>query len=94
MIQDVSLRDNEVIITKNQYANFIIAEINKQKEIDEAIDKELKQFGKDVAYEILKEIRGYYPGKKENCNKGELFIIELCEDIAKRYEVDLNNDNT
>ena len=88
------LKDNEVIITKNQYAQFLINEINKQKDIDEAVDKELKEFGKQVVYEILKEIRGYYPGKKENCNKGELFIIELCEDIAKRYEVDLDNEDT
>ena len=87
------LRDNEVIITKNQYAEFLISEINKQQEIDEAVGKELKEFGKEVVYEILKEIRGYYPGKKEDCNKGELFIIELCEDIAKRHEVDLNNED-
>ena len=87
------LRDDEVIISKNQYAQFLINEINKQKDINEAVDKELKEFGKQVVYEILKEIRGYYPGKKENCNKGELFIIELCEDIAKRHEVDLNNED-
>lgn len=88
------LKDDEVIISKNQYAQFLINEINKQKDINEAVDKELKEFGKQVVYEILKEIRGYYPGKKENCNKSELFIIELCEDIAKRNEVDLNNENT
>lgn len=44
-----------------------------------------KQGSEETALKLLTEIRGYYPGKKENCNKGELFIIELCEDLAKDY---------
>lgn len=46
-----------------------------------------KQGSKETALKLLTEIRGYYPGKKENCNKGELFIIELCEDLAKDYGI-------
>ena len=46
-----------------------------------------KQGSKETALKLLNEIRGYYPGKKENCNKGELFIIELCEDLAKDYGI-------
>ena len=46
-----------------------------------------KQGSKEVALKLLTEIRGYYPGKKENCNKSELFIIGLCEDLAKDYGI-------
>ena len=44
---------------------------------------------KETAEKILKEIRGYYPCSKENCEKYESFIIELCEDLAKEFGVDL-----
>lgn len=45
------------------------------------------QGSKETAFKLLTEIRGYYPGKKEDCSKGELFIIELCEDLAKDYDI-------
>ena len=44
---------------------------------------------KKTAREILTEIRGYYPGDKENCKKYERFIIRLCEDLAKQYGVEV-----
>ena len=44
---------------------------------------------KETVKEILQEIRGYYPIDKEHCNDSELFILNLCEDIASKYGVDV-----
>lgn len=46
-----------------------------------------KRERKKIVKEILQEIRSYYPIDKEHCNDGELFILNLCEDIASRYGV-------
>ena len=63
--------------------------IYNEKDISELIKFEKQQAGKDMAKKILKEIRGYYPGDKSNCEKYERFIIELCEDLAKQCGVNI-----
>ena len=42
---------------------------------------------KETAREILREIRGYYPVDLEHCDKGEAFILELCYELANKYDV-------
>lgn len=44
---------------------------------------------KDAAKNILKEIRGYYPIDKDHCDNSELFILELCYELANKYGVEL-----
>ena len=63
--------------------------IYNEKDISELIRFEKQLAGKEMAEKILKEIRGYYPVDKSNCEKYEKFIIELCEDIAKQCGVEI-----
>ncbi len=44
---------------------------------------------KETAKEILREIRGYYPVDLEHCDKGEAFILELCYELANKYDVEI-----
>lgn len=50
-----------------------------------------QEIEKETAKKILKEIRGYYPVNKEYCDKGELFILDLCNDIAKQFGVEVDD---
>ena len=57
------------------------------KDANETLKQNVITTRKKTVKEILQEIRGYYPIDKEHCNDGELFILNLCEDIASRYGV-------
>lgn len=78
---------NKEILEKLRSSTFAIVDNNAKIEIIPT----RQEIEKETAKKILKEIRGYYPINKECCNKGESFILCLCDDIAKEYGVEVDD---
>ena len=91
----VVLSREEYEMLANQYKNLEIKYSNLCdnyrlcKDANETLKQNVITIRKKTVKEILQEIRGYYPIDKEHCNDGELFILNLCEDIASRYGVEV-----
>lgn len=91
----VVLSREEYEMLANQYKNLEIKYSNLCdnyrlcKDANETLKQNVIITRKETVKEILQEIRGYYPIDKEHCNDSELFILNLCEDIASRYGVEV-----
>ena len=91
----VVLSREEYEMLANKYKNLEIKYSNLCdnyrlcKDANETLKQNVITTCKKTVKEILQEIRGYYPIDKEHCNDGELFILNLCEDIASRYVVEV-----
>ena len=90
----VVLSREEYEMLANKYKNLEIKYSNLCdnyrlcKDANETLKQNVITTRKKTVKEILQEIRGYYPIDKEHCNNSELFILNLCEDIASRYGVE------
>ena len=91
----VVLSREEYEMLANKYKNLEIKYSNLCdnyrlcKDANETLKQNVITTRKKTVKEILQEIRGYYPIDKEHCNDSELFILNLCEDIASRYGVEV-----
>lgn len=91
----VVLSRKEYEMLANKYKNLEIKYSNLCdnyrlcKDANETLKQNVITTCKKTVKEILQEIRAYYPIDKEHCNDGELFILNLCEDIALRYGVEV-----
>ena len=89
----VVLSREEYEMLANKYKNLEIKYSNLCdnyrlcKDANETLKQNVITTRKKTVKEILQEIRGYYPIDKKHCNDSELFILNLCEDIASRYGV-------
>ena len=96
------LPENSVVLSREEYEMFVNQYKNLEikysnlcdnyrlcKDANETLKQNVITTRKKTVKEILQEIRGYYPIDKEHCNDGELFILNLCEDIASRYGVEV-----
>ena len=80
------LPEDSIVISREELSKKYVSKDTYDSEIEYRKVLE-KRERKKIVKEILQEIRGYYQVDKEHCNNGELFILNLCEDIASRYDV-------